>query len=207
MCNKLMIIGAGGHGKVVANIAKLNGYKEIYFLDDDILKKYIGKYQIIGTTKDIDKYKEEYDFFVAIGNNDIRKNISLKLSNLNVRQPILVHPTAVIDETVQLSEGTVVMANAVINADTKISKGVIINTGATVDHDCTIDQFTHVCPGVHIAGTVNIGKNVWIGIGCTIINNVSVCDNCLIGAGSVVVKNIVYQGIYIGIPCKLFSKN
>ena len=81
MCNKLMIIGAGGHGKVVANIAKLNGYKEIYFLDDDVLKKYIGKYQIIGTTKDIDKYKEEYDFFVAIGNNDIRKNISLKLSN------------------------------------------------------------------------------------------------------------------------------
>lgn len=202
MCNKLMIIGAGGHGKVVANIAKLNGYKEIYFLDDDVLKKYIGKYQIIGTTKDIDKYKEEYDFFVAIGNNDIRKNISLKLSNLNIRQPILVHPTAVIDETVQLSEGTVVMANAVINADTKISKGVIINTGATVDHDCSIGEYTHICPGVHIAGTVTIGSNVWIGIGCSLTNNISICNNTVIGAGGVVLKDVINKGTYVGVPTK-----
>ena len=75
MYDKLIIIGAGGHGKVVANIAMLNGYKEIYFLDDDTSKKYIGKYQIIGTTKEINRYKDQYNFFIAIGNNEIRKKI------------------------------------------------------------------------------------------------------------------------------------
>lgn len=202
MCNKLMIIGAGGHGKVVANIAKLNGYTEIYFLDDDTSKEYIGEYKIVGTINDIDKYKDEYNFFVAIGDNEIRERISSKLSESSIKQPVLVHPSAVIDETVQFSEGIVVMANVVINADTKISRGVIINTSSSVDHDCTIDEFTHICPGVHIAGTVNIGKNVWIGIGSSIINNVSVCDNCIIGAASIVVKDIDAKGTYFGCPAR-----
>lgn len=206
MDKKIIIIGAGGHGKVVADIAKLNGYKEIVFLDDDTSKQTNGNYKIIGTTQDIEKYKGAYDFFVAIGNNKIREKLTNELRKMNITQTVLIHPTAVIDETVLLEEGIVVMANAVVNADTRLSRGVIINTSATVDHDCIINEFTHICPGVHIAGTVNIGKGVWVGIGSTLINNIDICDEVIIGAGSVVIKKIEEKGTYVGNPVRRISK-
>lgn len=202
MRNKLIIIGAGGHGKVVANIAMLNGYKEIYFLDDDTSKKYIGKYQIIGTTKDINRYKNEYDFFIAIGDNEIRKKLTMLLLDNDIKPVSLIHPSAVIDSTVQIGYGVVVMANSVVNADANLSRGVIVNTGATVDHDCSIGSYTHICPGVHIAGGVKIGSKVWVGIGTSVINNLSICNDCLIGAGSLVTKNILTKGTYFGCPVR-----
>lgn len=200
MRNKLIIIGAGGHGKVVANIAMLNGYKEIYFLDDDTSKNYIGKYQIIGTTKDINRYKNEYDFFIAIGNNQIRKKISMLLLDNNIKPVSLIHPSAVIDDTVQIGYGVVVMANAVINADTMIGNNVIINTASSIDHDCIINDYVHISPGVHIAGNVHIGEKSWLCIGSTIINNITVGADIIVGAGSVVIQNILESGIYVGIP-------
>lgn len=200
MKDKLVIIGASGHGKVIADIAKLNGYQEIIFLDDDPSKCKNGLYDVVGTTKDIDKYLGQYDFIVAIGNNEIRKKITKQLDNKNIIQPVLIHPSAVVDATVTIAPGTVVMANAVINADTKIGKGCIINTAATVDHDGNIADFVHLSPGVHIAGTVYIGKATWVGIGSSIINNMTICSGCIIGAGSTVVKDIKTKGIYVGCP-------
>lgn len=202
MKDKLVIIGASGHGKVIADIAKLNGYQEIIFLDDDSSKCKNGHYDVVGTTKDIDKYLGQYDFIVAIGNNEIRKKITKQLDNKNIIQPVLIHPSAVVDATVTISSGTVVMANAVINADTKIGKGCIINTAATVDHDGSIADFVHLSPGVHIAGTVSIGERTWIGAGSTVINNISIIDNCVIGAGSTVKKNIEEKGVYAGVPTR-----
>lgn len=202
MYDKLIIIGAGGHGKVVANIAMLNGYKEIYFMDDDTSKKYIGKYQIIGTTKDINRYKNEYDFFIAIGNNETRKKLTMLLLDNDIQLVSLIHPSAVIDNTVQIGYGVVVMANAVINADTKIGNNVIVNTASSIDHDCIINDYVHVSPGVHIAGNVHIGEKTWLCIGSSIINNISVSRNCIIGAGSVVLRNIEKSGVYVGIPMR-----
>ena len=202
MKDRIMIIGAGGHGKVVADIAKQNGYKEILFLDDDISRKTNGRYQVVGTGNDIDRYKEKYDFFVAVGDNDTREWITVKLSKMNIEQPILIHPSATIDETVKIGEGTVIMANAVINADSKIGRGCIINTSATVDHDCIIDDYVHISPGAHIAGGVQIGRKTWIGAGSTVINNVIVCEQCIVGAGSVVIKDIAECGTYVGSPAR-----
>ena len=202
MYDKLIIIGAGGHGKVVANIAVLNGYKEIFFLDDDTSKKDIGKYQIIGTTKDIGRYKNEYDFFIAIGNNQIRKKISILLLDNNIKPVSLIHPSAVIDDTVQIGYGVVIMANAVINADTMIGNNVIVNTASSIDHDCIINDYVHISPGVHVAGNVHIGEETWLCIGSIIINNITIGANIIVGAGSVVIKNIKESGMYIGIPIK-----
>ena len=202
MKDKIVIIGASGHGKVVADIAKLNGYKEIIFLDDDETKDIIGKYLVAGRSKDIDNYKDECDCIIAIGNNTIREKIYNKLSKLGINQITLIHPTAVIDKTVVIEEGTVVMENAVLNADVKIGKGCIINTAATIDHDCTINDFVHISPGVKIAGTVDIGKRTWIGIGSSIINNLTICDDCIIGAGSTVIKDIKEEGTYTGSPVR-----
>lgn len=201
---KLYIIGAGGHGKVVADIAKKNGYTDIQFLDDGV-KGNIGNYSIVGTSQDIQKLhsiNKEADFFIAIGSNIIREKIFNQLKKYGVTPPVLKHPTSVIDETVQIGEGTVVMANVVMNASTVIGKGSIINTASTIDHDCCIDDFVHISPGVHVAGTVHIGKKSWLGIGSTVINNVHICDDVIVGAGSVVVKNIECSNTYMGIPAK-----
>ncbi len=206
MKDKILIIGASGHGKVVAGIARLNGYKEIAFLDDDVSKKSCGKYGVIGTSDDICRFINDYDFFVAIGNNKIRKKITDMLSDKNIIQPVLIHPSASVDETVLIEEGTVIMANTVINADTRIRKGCIINTSSSIDHDCVINDFVHISPGVHIAGTVRIGENTWIGTGASVINNVCITDNCIIGAGSVVIGDISNCGTYVGSPVRMVEK-
>lgn len=202
MDKKLLIIGAGGHGKVIADIAKLNGYKEIAFLDDDTTKKKNGKYDVINTTAAIDEYINDYDFFVGIGDNQIRKKVTLKLKQKNIVQPVLIHPSAIVDESVVIEQGTVVMANVVINADAKIKEGCIINTASSIDHDCIIDSYVHISPGVHIAGTVKIGELTWVGIGASVRNNTVICANSIIGAGSVVVNDILEKGTYVGIPTK-----
>ena len=154
----------------------------------------------IGTTKDINRYKNEYDFFIAIGNNQIRKKISMLLLDNNIKPVSLIHPSAVIDDTVQIGYGVVVMANAVINADTMIGNNVIINTASSIDHDCIINDYVHISPGVHIAGNVHIGEKSWLCIGSTIINNITVGADIIVGAGSVVIQNILESGIYVGIP-------
>ena len=202
MAEKLIIIGAGGHGKVIADIAKLNGYKEIYFLDDDINKQFNGKYKVVGTLNDIGKYLNDYDFFVGIGDNQIRKTITKRLNELNIELPVLIHPSAIIDETVSIQPGTVVMANVVINADSKIGIGCIINTSSSVDHDCLINDYAHISPGVHIAGNVHIGEDVWIGTGAAIINNTNIYKDCIIGAGGVVIYDIKEKGIFVGCPIR-----
>ena len=196
-----MIIGASGHGKVVADIAKKLGfYREISFLDDDLTKKISG-YELLGKVEECAKWRDTYDFIVAIGDCKIRSEIQKRIEK-NVVLTILIHPNAVIGENVVLGEGTVVMANAVINSDSILGKGVIVNTGSTIDHDCQIGDYVHVAPGCHISGTVSIGARSWIGVGSSIVNNVDVCRDCIIGAGATVIADIDKKGTYVGVPAK-----
>lgn len=203
MKKKLLIIGASGHGKVVADIAlSLGKWEEIYFLDDDkSIKKSLGL-EVIGTTDKIADYIDEYDMFVGIGNNEIRKKLYMKLEQLGASIPVLVHPSAVVGKEVTIDKGTVVMAGVVINCSTTIGKGCIINTGATIDHDSEIGEFVHISPGVNIAGTVKIGESSWIGAGGIVINDVNITSNSIVGAGAVVIKDIKDSGKYVGVPAR-----
>lgn len=195
---QLLIIGASGHGKVVADIAELNGYDSILFFDDNDSLKKCGKYPVVGKSLDISRY--DGDVIVAIGNAKIREKLLEKSSGRNA--PILIHPNATIASTVKIGMGTVVMAGAVINADAVIGKGVIINTCSSVDHDCIIDNYSHISVGAHVAGTVHISDRTWIGAGATISNNINICSDCMIGAGAVVIKNINESGTYVGVPVR-----
>ena len=195
---KLTIIGASGHGKVVADIAKKCGYDDIEFLDDNENIKYCGKYLVVGKTSEFESI--DNDIFVAIGNSKIRKNFIHLLENKTI--PTLIHPNAVIADDVEIGIGSVVMAGAVINSDTVIGDGVIVNTCSSIDHDCEVGNFSHIAVGAHLCGNVKIGKSTWMGAGATVSNNVDICDNCVIGAGAVVVKNINDSGVYIGVPAK-----
>lgn len=203
MKSKLVIIGAGGHGKVIADIAfKMNRWQKIVFLDDnEIIKASMGV-EIIGKSSDAFRYIKDYDIFVGIGNNEIREKVQYKLEAEGASIPVLIHPNAIIGEEVELGTGTVVMAGSVINCCTRIGKGIIINTGATVDHDNFIEDYVHISPGVHTAGTVKIGKSTWLGIGSVVSNNVNITSGCKIGAGAVVVSDITESGTYIGIPAR-----
>ncbi|MEG2050947.1 MAG: acetyltransferase [Oscillospiraceae bacterium] len=205
--DKLLIIGASGHGRVIANIALcMNTYSHIAFLDDSESKKSLANYDTIGNTSNIKDFIDEFDMIVGIGDNETRAKFQMKLKYLNVTIPILVHPSAIIGERVKIGEGSVVMANAVINCDTTIGAGCIINTAATIDHDNIIGDFVHVSPGSHTAGTVSIGSKSWLGIGSIVRNNITICENCNVGAGAVVVKNISCEGTYIGIPSTKIKK-
>ncbi|MDI6505164.1 acetyltransferase [Bacillus sp. N5-665] len=203
MKEKLLIIGASGHGKVIADIAlKMNKWKSIAFLDDNENVKSSMGIEIIDKSASISKYIDDYDFFVGIGNNAIREKIQGQLEAEEASIPVLIHPSATIGEQVYLEAGTVVMAGAVINCCTKIGKGCIINTASTVDHDNVIEDYVHISPGAHLAGTVKVGRGTWLGIGSVVSNNINITHSCKIGAGAVVIRDITESRTYVGVPVR-----
>lgn len=191
----LIIIGASGHGKVVADIALLNGYEDIVFLDDDESIKMCAGFPVIGKTSDA--HILYGDKIVAIGNAKIRQRLMADIKTVT-----LIHPSSVIGRNVELGEGTVVMAGSIINPETKIGNGCIINTASSVDHDCEIGDYVHVAVGAHICGTVSVGDRTWIGAGATVSNNIEIGSDITVGVGAVVVNDIKESGTYIGVPAK-----
>ena len=199
--NNLVIVGASGHGKVVADIAEKIGYTDIVFLDDNPNVEACGIYNVVGSCKQALSYKNA-DFIVAIGNSKVRRRVQSELIEMGVHIVSLIHPNAVIATGVRIGIGTVVMAGAVINPCTEIGQGCIVNTCASVDHDCRIGDYVHVSVGAHVAGTVIIGDNTWIGAGATVSNNIEIVADCMIGAGAVVISKISELGTYVGVPAR-----
>ena len=196
---RLIIIGAGGHGKVIADNALKNGYTDICFVDDHAVDDCMG-FPVIGTTANIPEFDDgNTDFIIGIGNNEARKRIT---EQYDVNWTALIHPSAQIGTDVSIGKGTVVMARAIINAGARIGSHCIINTGAIVEHDNRIDDFVHISPGAALAGSVRVGEGTHIGIGSAVSNNVEICDQCIIGAGAVVVKDIGSRGTYVGVPVR-----
>lgn len=195
----LVIIGASGHGKVIADIARRNGYSEIIFLDDDETICECGKYPVLGNSTEVEGFVDA-DVIIGIGNYRIRRRIQESIPEENL--VTLIHPNAVVGEEVTIGAGTVVMAGAVINPGAKIGKGCIINTGSSVDHDCKVGDYVHIAVGSHLCGTVTVGDGTWIGAGATVSNNISICQECVIGAGAVVIRNLTESGTYVGVPAK-----
>lgn len=201
MKNDVIIVGAGGHGKVVADTVLLSGDNIVGFLDDNpnIGESFAG-FPMLGSVDDFRNYSD-CSFVIAIGDADVREKIVNQLQG--VKWYTAIHPTAVISKLdVCIGEGTVIMANVAVNAGAVIGKHCILNTGSIVEHDNQIDDFVHVSVGARLAGTVHVGKRTWVGIGASVRNNLSVCAGCMIGAGAVVVKNIEEVGTYVGVPAE-----
>ena len=198
MRDKLVILGAGGHGRICAEIASMNGYEEIVFLDD---AEPSGA-AVAGRVSDLEKYVSDHDVFVAIGNNAVRGALFRSAGAAGAEFATLIHPSAVISPSAAIGEGTVIVAGAVVNCGAEIGKGVIVNTCASVDHDCRIGDFTHVSVGARVAGMSCVGEGVFIGAGAVVINNVTVCEDCVIGAGAAVVRDVTESGTYVGVPAK-----
>ena len=207
MSEKVIVIGAGGHGKVVADIIQKSGDTVLGFLDDKegLSATFVG-FPVLGAVEAYKKYCHKARFIIAIGNAAIREQIANKLADVDWYTA--VHPKAVIsDLDVHIGKGTAIMANAVVNAGSVIGAHCIVNTGAVVEHDNMIGDFAHVSVGAKLAGTVRIGKATWIGIGATVSNNLTICENCMVGAGTVVVRDILHPGTYVGCPAQKLQKH
>lgn len=204
MTKELAIVGASGHGKVIADIAELLGFTVKFYDDAYISKTHIEHWSIHGTCADLIALNTTnatpIDVVVAIGNNEIRQQKIKLLQQNNFNLITLIHPSAVISQYAAIAAGTVVFASAVINAFAKVGVGCIINTAAVVEHDCCIGDFTHICPNVALAGGVVVGTQSWVGIGSQVKQLVSIGDKCLIGAGSTVIKNIPDNVTAFGSP-------
>lgn len=200
MKNQIVIIGAGGQGRVVADIARRMGYKQVLFLDDGDASCAAGK------TSDYVNYLQSADFFVAIGSAAVRRRIQTMLIENGAKIATLIHPSAVLAEDVVVGPGTAIMAGAVINPGAVIGDGAIINTCASVDHDCRVGDYIHIAVGARICGSVYLEDDTWVGAGAVIIQNLRVCAGCMIGAGAVITKNICEPGTYAGVPAKIIKR-
>lgn len=208
----ILIIGGGGHAKVLASVLKKHtewnpiGYTEIedkglllglpYLGNDDIIPSLINdrnlKYAVIGIGQII--------------NIESRKKIINAINSTDLDLPTIISENAIVNEDVQIEEGSVIMDGVILQPGVRIGKYSIINTGATIDHDCRIGDFVHIAPGVNLSGDVVVGNNVLIGTGAKVIQSIQIQDDVIIAAGSAVSGYIVRPGIYIGVPARIMTK-
>ena len=199
---KLYIFGASGHGKVITELVANTNCKIEALFDDAPNSDNLGLIPIFDSLKIVEP-SPEVAIIIAIGNNQIRKNISSRFSDYNFFSSI--HKTAFVSPSATVGIGTVVMLRAIINADAKIGNHVIINTAAIIEHDCSIDDFVHISPNVTLSGNISIGLGSHLGSGAIVIPGVKIGKWCTIGAGTVVINDIPDGATVVGNPGKIIS--
>ncbi|MEK4286990.1 MULTISPECIES: acetyltransferase [Paenibacillus] len=203
--SKLLILGAGGHGKVVADAALSTGtWDEIAFLDNNKeLNDVLGK-AVLGGFESYMDHREDYSAaFVAIGNNVTRMIWLERLERAGYEIPSIIHPSSTISRFSQIERGSVIMAGVVVNASTKVGKGCILNTSSSIDHDCILENGVHISPGVNVCGTVHVKSCSWLGVGSKVLNNVTIGFNVIVAAGTIVIKDIPDNVMVAGVPAKI----
>ena len=204
----LVVVGAGGHGAVVAEAAaEMDCWSKIVFIDESDTQEPVVGFSVIGPLSVVDSISAtDSEFVVAIGDNDSRLKLLSQLGADNRKIATVIHPSATISRTATIERGVVVCANVCINARARIGRGAIINTGATIDHDCIIGEGVHVSPGANLAGTVTVGNRAWIGIGSSVRQTLRIGDNAGVGAGAAVVSDVPEGITVVGVPSRPMRK-
>ena len=206
---KIIILGGGGHAKVLIALIKIKGDFEIVGILDIKLEKGTKVLDIPVLGEDnilVDIFNDGVKM-VCIGvggvkDNNIRSRLFDTTKNMGLEIPSLIHPNSFISRESAVTEGAQVMAGAIIQTDTFIDENSIINTGAIIEHDCTVGKHTHICPGVVIGGEVAIGDNSFIGAGATIIQGVKIGKDAFVAAGSIVINNVLDNSKVMGVPAR-----
>lgn len=197
----MILYGASGHGKVMAEIAEELKITIKGFVDGNPAIQEILGYHVIANSAE----KLAGDAVISIGNNRIRKKIAENNPHLNYC--CLVSPRSNISKRTTIGAGTVIMMGVTINSSVKIGKHCIVNTNASVDHDCIIHDYVHISPNVGLAGNVEIGEGTHVGIGSTVIQGIKIGKWCIIGAGAVVIKDVPDYAVVVGNPAKIIKFN
>ncbi len=205
---RLAILGASGHGKVVADAALKGDWDEIIFFDDAWPElSEVGSWQVVGNSLQLLEQAVCFEgVVVAIGDNLIRIRKQHELEQTGIQIVTIIHPAAVVSSYSEIGNGCVVFAGAVINAFATIGCGCIVNTGSSIDHDCLLSDGVHVSPGAHLGGNVHVGKAAWIGIGASVKHSIQIGENVVVGAGAAVVNDIESGLIVVGVPARVMMK-
>lgn len=190
------LFGASGHAKVIIDLLRLNRISVGVLFDDSPRSELLMGHKVFNTKQ----YNPEGPLIVSIGSNKFRKHV---VERYSVPFYKAVHPQAVIAQSVQIGDGTVIMAGAVVEAETEISQHCIINTCASVNHECHIDAYSHISPNATLCGNVVVGEGSWIGAGAIIIPGIKIGRWCVIGAGSVVLNDIPDFAVAVGNPARI----
>ncbi|OPK07604.1 acetyltransferase [Pseudomonas sp. VI4.1] len=204
---RLAVLGASGHGKVVADTAQCCGWDQVDFYDDawpGLTGN--GSWPVVGDSAAMYTRLQDYQgVTVAIGNNSVRH---AKLASLiAAAAPVvsLIHPMTFVSQYASIGPGSVVFAGAVVNADAKIGFGAILNTGCSVDHDCVLGDAVHISPGARLAGAVSVGERSWIGIGASVRQLIRIGSDVVAGAGASVVNDVSDGSVVVGVPAKVIA--
>jgi sugar O-acyltransferase (sialic acid O-acetyltransferase NeuD family) len=207
----ILIIGAGGHGKVVLDILQAGGrYRPVGFLDANpkLAGSKIGGLPVLGAIHLLGRLKQQLKIggvIVAIGDNRARSGYFKTITDTGLELINAIHPSATVSKTAVLGKNVIVAAGAVICTDCRVDHCVIVNTGATVDHECEISQSVHVCPGAHLAGRVRVGERAMIGLGANIIQCLQIGPDSIIGAGAVVLRDVPAGATVVGVPGRIIK--
>jgi sugar O-acyltransferase (sialic acid O-acetyltransferase NeuD family) len=206
MLEKLLVVGAGGQGKVVVDAVRSTRIPfDVVIADDDGRKH--GQ-TLLGqpVVTPLDAALEGINaFHVAIGNNAIRARVTQYLEGRGYANPSITHHRAYVADTARIGNGVFLAAQSVVGPDAVVETGCIINHGAIIDHDCQVAAFAHVAPGATLGGGVRIGKYVLIGAGANILPGVSIGDDCVVGAGAVVLKDLLPGSVHVGVPAHRYK--
>ena len=193
----MLLYGASGHAKVICSVLESRGIIIEGLFDDNSKLLFLDNYPVLG------KYNPEIypdiSLIISVGNNSVRNKISKSIFH---SFGSIIHPSAILDSTVIIDEGTVVLHGAIIQRNSKIGKHVIVNTGATIDHDCILADYTHISPNATLCGNVTIGEETHIGAGAIVIQGIKIGKNAVIGAGSVVITDVPDYATVVGNPAK-----
>lgn len=198
---EVVVIGAGGHGKVIVSLLQELGFKVTVVLDDDPARwgmKILGV-PVNGPTEDFLK-KSNREAVIGIGDNTTRRKVAK--DSQGTRWITAVHPYSWVHPSVRIGEGSVVFAGTVIQPDTVIGRHCIINTGATIDHDCRIGDGVHIAPGCHLAGGVTIGDGSFLGVGVSVIPGCVIGKGSIVGAGATVISDLPDLVVAVGTPAR-----
>lgn len=202
----LLIAGAGGHAKVVAEAAQATGrWERIAFLDDRYpALSSVNGVTVRGALADAASLRGEFsDAVVAIGHCRTRLRVLNELRRNGFSLPVVIHPAAWVSPSATLGEGTVVFAQAAISACARLGAGCIANTGCSIDHDAVLGDGVHVCPGARLAGEVVVGEATWLGIGSSVIQRVRIGADVTVGAGAAVARDLADGVTAVGVPARV----
>jgi sugar O-acyltransferase (sialic acid O-acetyltransferase NeuD family) len=207
-----LIIGAGGHGRVVLDILMAgSAYRPIGFLDADprLKETRVGGLDVLGGIHLLNKLKQQHQLrcaIIAIGDNRARAGYVQAVRDHGLELINAIHPSASLSASATLGCNVVVAAHATVCADARIGDLVIINTAAVVDHECEIGHAAHICPGAKLAGRVRVGAGAFVGLGANVIQCLSIGDAAIIGAGAVVLSDVPSGATAVGVPARIIKR-
>ena len=205
---QLVIVGAGGHGKVVLDILRAAGrYEPVGFVDADtrLSGTKVGGLPVVGPTNVLPKLRQQRvrHAIIAIGDNRTRHRYAALLESEGFELVSAVHPTAFVSPTARLGKNVVIGPNASVVTEARVGDGAIVNTGAIVEHECEVGEAAHVAPAACLAGRVRVGAFAFIGIGAQVIPCISVGDGVTVGAGAVVIEDVPAGTTVVGVPARV----